>query len=148
MLGYTQADKQRRRVTAPISNSGLQAAMSILSHVYFAPILGRLIRARVLDLLDGEGVHSTKLADQAGLHPLATVRALRALTAFGVFREVAPCMFVNSAASSLFRDAPGGIRNYALFATSEQQFMKSSAALGHSLATGQAAHDHALGQKV
>src|ERR1700736_5257865 len=130
-----------------MSNSGFQAAMSILSHVYFAPILGRLIRARVPDLLDGGAVHSAALANKAGLHPLSTVRALRALTAFGVFREVAPCMFVNSEASTLFRDAPGGLRNYALFATSEQ-FLKSSAALGHSLETGQAAHDHALGQSV
>jgi len=121
--------------------------MSILSHVYFAPILGRLIRARVPDLLDGGAVHSAALANKAGLHPLSTARALRALTAFGVFREVAPCMFVNSEASTLFRDAPGGLRNYALFATSEQ-FLKSSAALGHSLETGQAAHDHALGQSV
>jgi len=58
-----------------------------------------------------------------------------------------PCTFANSEASNLFRDAPGGLRNYALFATSEQ-FLKSSAALGHSLETGQAAHDHALGQSV
>jgi len=134
-------------VSAPQPDSGVQAAMSILSHVYFAPILGTLIRARVPDLLNREAVHSAEVAKQAGLHPLSTVRALRALTAFGVFREVAPSMFVNSAASSLFRDAPGGLRNYALFATSEQ-FLKSSAALGHSLATGQAAHDHALGQTV
>ena len=134
-------------MSAPMSNSGVQAAMSILSHVYFAPILGRLIRARVPDLLHGGAVHSAALANKAGLHPLSTVRALRALTAFGVFREVAPCMFVNSEASTLFRDAPGGLRNYALFATSEQ-FLKSSAALGHSLETGEAAHDHALGQSV
>jgi O-methyltransferase len=134
-------------VSAPVSNSGFQAAMSILSHMYFAPILGRLIRARVPDLLDGGAVHSAELANQAGLHPLSTVRAMRALTAFGVFREVAPCTFVNSEASSLFRDAAGGLRNYALFATSEQ-FLKSCGALGHSLETGQAAHDHALGQSV
>ena len=121
--------------------------MSILSHLCFAPIIGRLIRARVPDLLDSGAVHATALANQAGLHPLSTVRVLRALTAFGVFREVAPCMFVNSEASSLFRDAPGGLRNYALFATSEE-FLKSSAALGYSLETGQAAHDHALGQSV
>lgn len=77
----------------------------------------------------------------------ATTRALRALTAFGLFREAAPSVFANSDASNLFRDASGGLRNYALFATSEQ-FLKSCAALGHSLETGQAAHDHALGQKV
>jgi hypothetical protein len=101
----------------------------------------------VPDLLDGGALDSAELARQSGLHPLSLVRALRALTAFGVFREVAPSTFVNSEASSLFRDAPGCIRNYALFATSEQ-FVKSSAALGHSLETGQAAHDHALGRSV
>lgn len=121
--------------------------MSVLSHVYFAPILGRLIRARVPDLLDGGPVHGVTLANQSGLHPLSTVRALRALTAFGVFHEVAPSTFVNTEASNLFRDTPDGLRNYALFATSEQ-YLKSSAALGHSLETGQASHDVALGQKV
>ena len=134
-------------MSAPVSSSAFQAAMSILSHICFAPVLGRLIRARVPDLLAGGAVHSQELATQAGLHPLSTVRAMRALTAFGVFREVAPCMFVNSEASNLFRDAPGGLRNYALFATSEQ-FWKSCGALPHSLETGQAAHDHALGQSV
>ena len=134
-------------MSAPGPNSSFQAAMSILSHVYFAPILGSLIRARVPDLLDGEALPSAELAKQAGLHPLSTTRALRALTAFGVFREVAPGMFANSEVSNLFRDAPGGLRNYALFATSEQ-FLQSSAALGHSLKTGEASHDHALGQKV
>jgi len=121
--------------------------MSILSHVSFGPILGRLIRARVPDLLDDGPVSSAELASRVGLHPLSTVRALRALTAFGVFREVTPGTFANSEASSLFRDAPGCIRNYALFATSEQ-FLRSSAALGQSLETGRAAHDHALGQSV
>ena len=107
-------------MSAPVSNSNFQAAMSILSHLYFAPILGRLIRARVPDLLDGGPVHSGELARQAGLHPLSTVRAMRALTAFGVFRELAPSTFVNTDTSNLFRDAPGCLRNYALFATSEQ----------------------------
>jgi len=121
--------------------------MSMLSHMYFSPILGTLIRARVPDLLDAGPVHGAELARQAGLHPLSTTRALRALTAFALFREVEPSVFAHSEASSLFRDAPGGLRNYALFATSEQ-FLKSCAALGHSLETGEAAHDYALGQKV
>jgi hypothetical protein len=134
-------------VSTPRSNPGFQAAMSILNHVYFSPIVGRLIRARVPDLLDGEAVHSAELAQRAGLHPLSTARAMRALTAFGVFREVAPSMFANSEASALFQDAPGCLRNWALFSTSEQ-FLRSSVALGRSLETGEAAHDHALGRNV
>src|SRR5205807_3334708 len=91
---------KNQRMPAPVSNSGFQAAMSILSHLYFAPILGRLIRARVPDLVADGAVPSAELAHQAGLHPLSTVRAMRALTAFGVFREVAPGAFANSEASS------------------------------------------------
>jgi hypothetical protein len=120
--------------------------MAMLSHAYFAPILGRLIRARVPDLLEDEGTSGAHVAKRAGLHQLATVRALRALTAFGLFREVEPSKFANSPASRLFCEG-GGLRNYALFATSEQ-FLKSAAALGYSLETGHAAHDHAMGQKV
>lgn len=134
-------------MSQPGLRSSVDAAMSMLSHMYFAPILGTLIRARVPDLLDAGPTKAADLARRAGLHPLSTTRALRALTAFGLFREVAPAVFANSDASSLFRDAPGCLRNWALFATS-QQFLKSCVALGHSLETGQAAHDHALGQKV
>lgn len=134
-------------MSQPGPRSSAEAAMSMLSHMYFSPILGKLIRARVPDLLDAGPTEAADLARQAGLHPLSTTRALRALTAFGLFREVAPSVFANTEASSLFRDAPGCLRNYALFATSEQ-FLKSCAALGHSLESGQAAHDHALGQKV
>jgi hypothetical protein len=105
-------------MSASIPNSGFQIAMSILSHLYFAPILGRLIPANVPDLLDAGAVDSEQLAKQAGLHPLSTVRALRALTALGVFRELAPGTFGNSEASGLFREG-GGLRNGALFATSE-----------------------------
>jgi hypothetical protein len=134
-------------VSAPVPPSSFEGAMSVLSHMSLAPILGRLIRARVPDLLDGGAVEGAELASQTGLHLLSTVRGMRALTAFGVFREVSPSTFVNSDISSLFRDAPGGLRNYALFATSDQ-FVKSCGALGRSLETGQAAHDHALGQSV
>ena len=95
----------------------VEAALSILSHVSFAPVLGRLIRARVPDLLESGAVQGAELAKQTGLHPLSTVRAMRALTAFGVFREIAPSTFVNTDLSRMFRDAPGCIRNYALFAT-------------------------------
>jgi hypothetical protein len=134
-------------VSPPVPASSVTAAMSILSHISLSPILGRLIRARVPDLLDGGALEGAELASRAGLHPLSTVRAMRALTAFGVFREVSPSTFVNTEVSELFRDAPGGLRNYALFATSEQ-FVRSCAALGRSLETGQPAHDYALGQSV
>lgn len=129
-------------MTAP--ETGFQTAMAVLSHSYFAPMLGRLIRARVPDLLDAGAVSGAEVASQTGLHPLSTVRALRALSAFGVFHEAVPFTFVNSDASRLLREG-GGLRNFALFMTSDQ-FLKTAAALGHTLETGESAHDHALGQ--
>ena len=38
-----------------------------IGSLYFAPILGRVIRARVPDLLDGGAVDSQRLAKEAGL---------------------------------------------------------------------------------
>lgn len=84
---------------------------------------------------------------RAGLHRLSLERVLRALTAFDVFTEVYPGTFDNNEASRLFRNCPGGLWNWALFPTAEQ-FLKSAGALGHSLETGQPAHDHAFGQTV
>jgi hypothetical protein len=63
-----------------IPNPSFQTAMSVLSHVYFAPILGALIRAKVPDLLNGGAVESTELSNRAGLQPLSTLRALRTET--------------------------------------------------------------------
>jgi hypothetical protein len=56
-------------MSQPSSGSSIEAAMSILSHMYFAPILGKLIRARVPDLLDAGPVQSADLASVLGLNP-------------------------------------------------------------------------------
>ena len=48
-------------MSVTVSTSDVQTAMSMLSHLYFAPILGRLIRAGVPDLLDAGPVHSGEL---------------------------------------------------------------------------------------
>ena len=58
-------------MSQPGAGSSCDAAMSILSHMYFSPILGKLIRARVPDLLDAGPVQGVDLARQAGLHPPA-----------------------------------------------------------------------------
>lgn len=130
-----------------MTGSGFDTVMAILSHVYFGPLVRKLVQSGVPDLLDAGPAAAADLAVQAGLHPLSLERVLRALTAFGVFSEVHSGTFGNNEASRLFRNRPGGLRNYALFATSEQ-FLRSAAALGHSLETGGAAHDHVFGQTV
>ena len=59
-------------MSAPKSNSNFQTAMTMLSHVYFAPVLGTLIRAKVPDLLASGAVHSADLAKQWRPMPHAT----------------------------------------------------------------------------
>jgi hypothetical protein len=127
--------------------TAFDAAMAILSHVYFGPLVRKLVHSGVPDLLDDGPAPAADLAVRAGLHPLSLERVLRALAAFGVFTEVHPGRFGNNEASLLFRNRPGGLRNWALFATSEH-FLRSAAALGHSLETGEAAHDHVFGETV
>lgn len=130
-----------------MTRSAFDTAMVTLSHVYFGPLVRKLVQSGLPDLLDDGPAVAADLAVRAGLHPLSLERVLRALTAFGVFTELHPGTFGNNDASRLFRNRPGGLRNYALFATSEQ-YLRSAAALGHSLETGGAAHDHVFGQTV
>jgi hypothetical protein len=138
----TEVVRLSNQMTVPAFDS----AMAVLSHVYFGPLIRKLVENGVPDLLDSPAPASD-VAQRAGLHPLSLERVLRALTAFGIFTEVQPGTFENNEASRLFRNRPGGLRNWVLFATSEQ-FLRSAAALGHSLATGQAAHEHVFGQTV
>ena len=121
------------------------AAMSLLSNIYFNPIVGALIRHGVPDLLDGGPLAASDLARRAGMDVLALVRVLRALTAFGAFQEVSPGVFANNAVSEMFRNRPGGLCNYALYVSSEH-YAKSVAALGHSAVTGQSATRHVFGE--
>ncbi len=120
-------------------------AMSLLNNIYFNPTLGALIRHGVPDHLDEGPLTASDLAQRAGMDPLALVRVLRALAAFGAFQEVSPGVFSNNAVSEMFRRRPGGLCNYALYVSSEH-FAKSTAALGHSAVTGQSATRHVFGE--
>ena len=132
-------------MAAPCSLSDFQAAMSLMNHIYFNPIIGALVRHGVPDHLDIGALPASDLARRAGMDALALTRALRALTAFGTFQEVSPGVFANNAVSNLFRNRPGGLRNLALYYSSDH-YGKSAAALGHSVVTGQSATNHVFGE--
>jgi len=132
-------------MAAPSSSSEFHAALSLLNHLYFNPILGALVRHRVPDHLDNGPLPASKLAQLAGMDALSLTRALRALTTFGTFQEVSPGIFANNPVSNLFRNRPGGLRNFALYYTSEH-YVKSAAAISHSVVTGQSATNHVFGQ--
>ncbi len=119
--------------------------MSLMSHMYFNPIVGVLVRRGVPDHLDKGPLSASDLAQLVDMHPLSLTRALRALASFGTFQEVSPGVFANSPVSDLFRNRAGGLRNVALHYSSAH-FVKSAAALGHSIVTGEPATTHVFAE--
>ena len=127
------------------SLDNINAAFGLLSHLYLTPVLAALIRCGVPDHLDEGPLPASDLATRAGMDALSLTRALRALAAFGAFQEVSPGTFANSPVSDLFRDRPRGLRNAALFWGSDH-VLKSAAALGHSVVTGESSFAHVFGE--
>ena len=121
------------------------AVLAALTHVMGDAVMGTVVRARVADHLDDGPLPAKELAARTGLDPLSTVRGLRYLSTFGVFQEVSPEVFGNTAASNLLRNRPGGLRNLALFLTSEP-YMQANAGLRRSMMTGESAFEHVHGR--
>ena len=93
--------------------AAFSAVMAALTHFMGNVVIGAVVRCGLADHLDSGPMTAEELASHAGLHPLSTTRVLRFLAAFGVFREVSPEVFANTAASNLLRNRPGGLRNLA-----------------------------------
>jgi len=117
----------------------------LLSHLYLTPTLVALVKGRVPDHLHPDPLPALELAKRSGLHALTLTRAMRALTAFGAFQEVAPGVFANNPVSDLYRDRPGGLRDAMLF-WGDEHVLKSAAELGHSMKTGEASFEHVHGE--
>lgn len=121
------------------------AALALLYHVYFNPLIGALVRCNVPDHLDQGPLRAGELAKRSNMDELSLTRVLRALSAAGAFQEVSPGVFANNPVSDVFRDCPGGLRNVAIHYSSAH-FLRSAAALGHSAATGDSATVHVFGE--
>jgi hypothetical protein len=134
-------------MSAPTPFSSFNAALALMHHTYFSPILGTLVQCGVPDHLDKGPLKAAELAELAGMDSLSLTRVLRAISAFGAFQEVSPGTFANTPISDLFRKRPGGLSNAALFYSSEQ-FLKSAEALGHSAVTGESATGHVFGMSI
>ena len=122
-----------------------RTAFGLLSHLYLTPVLVALLRGRVPDHLADGPLPATELAKRSGLNPLSVTRGLRALAAFGAFQEVSPGVFSNTAVSDLYRDRQGSLRNAVLF-WGDEHLLKSAAALGHSMETGESSFCHVFGE--
>ncbi|HMK23003.1 MAG TPA: methyltransferase, partial [Terriglobales bacterium] len=127
------------------ASSDFHTALSLLYHLYLNPVIGTLVRRSVPDHLDRGPLPASDVAQLAGMDALALTRALRVLTAFGTFQEVSPGVFANNSVSDLFRNRAGGLRNLALYYSSDH-FLRSALALNHSVITGESATTHVFGQ--
>jgi hypothetical protein len=107
--------------------------------------IGTLVRHRVPDLLEDGPLPSDVLAERAGLHPMSTERVLRVLAGHGLFTEVEPGVFANTARSDLLRDRPDGMRNLVVHFSADYVW-RQFADVGHSLRTGESAWEHANGE--
>lgn len=100
----------------------------------------------VADLLAGGPRPVDELARDAGAHPGALGRLLRALAAHGVFTEAGPGRFALTPLAELLRaDAPGSFRPVALWCGSVAYTVFGG--LEHSVRTGQPAFDHLFGME-
>jgi hypothetical protein len=129
------------------SSADFGAALSLLIHLQMNPVIGALVRHNVPDHLGDAELPASQLAHSAQVDTLSLTRALRALAGLGAFHEVSPGVFSNNGVSNLFRNRPGGLRNCALFYTSDH-YVRSVAALGHSIVTGESASTHVFGNSV
>jgi len=134
-------------MATPSSFSDFQSAMSLLNHIHFNPVIGALVRHCVPDHLDKGPLAAADLAQIAGMDALALTRALRALSTAGAFQEVSPDVFANTPVSNLFRNRPGGLRNFTLYYSGDHH-LKSAGGLAHSVVTGQSATNHVFGRSV
>jgi hypothetical protein len=131
----------------PPSPRDFYAALALLHHVYFNPLIGALIRCNVPDHLDQGPMPAGELAKHSKMDELSLTRVLRALSAAGAFQEVSPGVFANNSVSDIFRDRPGGLHNVAIHYSSAH-FVRSAAALGHSAVTGDSATVHVFGESA
>jgi len=132
-------------MSEPSAVENFFAAFGLVSHLYLTPVLVALVRGHVPDHLDEGPLPASELARRSELNELSLTRSLRALAAFGAFREVSPGVFANTPISDFYRDRPGGLRNAVLFWGGEHG-LKAAAELGHSVVTGEPSFEHVHGE--
>src|SRR5215510_3387117 len=125
--------------------AAFKSVLGALTHFLASPVLGTAVRARIAEHLDVGPRTAEELAAITGLHALSTRRILRFLAAFGIFQEIEPNVFSNTAASNLLRDRPGGLRNL-IWNNTTDEHLRAVAGLGHSIVTGESAFVHVTGQ--
>lgn len=132
------------RVSSDGKDDPRAAVTAAIFHVRCARVLNTVVRHGVAEILDEGALGSAELAARTDLHRLSLERSLRLLTAFGIFVETTPGTFANNEASELLLDRRGGLRNWALYATS-RYIWDAMGAADHTVRTGDSAFEHVHG---
>jgi hypothetical protein len=124
----------------------------VLTQMAFGALLTQALyvaaKLGVADLLAGGPRPVAELAAETGTHERSLYRVLRSLAASGVFAEVGPRTFALTPLAELLRsDAPGSMRNGAIFMGEEWHF-NVWANMMHSVRTGRPAWGHTHGREV
>jgi C-methyltransferase len=103
-------------VSQPAGDDGIRTLGELAFAAGNAAAVQTVTRLKIPDLIDDEPVPVEILAEKAGLDPHLLYRLLRALTTYGVFKEVGERSFAHTDASLPLReDSPDGIRNLVLW---------------------------------
>lgn len=105
-------------------------------------------RLAIPDQLASGPKTAAELAELAGAHPRSLYRLLRALASVGIFEECEQGRFRPTALSDTLRsDVPGSLLNLVLLELGDSHH-RAWGELVHSLRTGEAAFDKAMGTRV
>jgi hypothetical protein len=125
---------------------------AILTQMAFGAMLTQALyvaaKLGIADLLTDAPRHISELAAETNTHERSLYRVLRSLASNGVFQEVEPKVFaLTPLAEPLRSDAPGSMRNGAIFMGEEWHFRVWSN-LMYSVQTGKSAWGHTHGAEV
>jgi len=111
-------------------------------------LIGLAAQLRIADLLSDGPQPIAKLAMTTDTREQALLQVLGALAALGIFTEIQPGVFANTALGELLRtDVPNSLRDYAILLASGMM-MRGWANLLHALRTSEGALDDALGMET
>jgi hypothetical protein len=130
------------------STIGIPPLLRLAAGFWLSQALFVAAKLGLADELAQRARSAAELADAVGAHPEALHRILRALAGTGLFTEDAEGRFgLTPHSHFLCRDAPTSLRDYMLMFGSDWSW-RAWGELEHSVRTGKAAVEHALGQSL
>ncbi|MCC5669506.1 acetylserotonin O-methyltransferase [Nostoc sp. CHAB 5784] len=121
--------------------------LQMIGGTWLSQLIYAAAKLGIADLLKDGPKSSEKLAISSGTHASSLYRALRALSSYGIFKEVEPnCFGLTPLAETLQSGVPGSIRNMAITCGDEYYYYPFGKIL-YTLQTGKSAfhHFHGIG---